>query len=174
MTVFVRNLQRLQKVDRELLSQVTGEILRVAGAHDDTVGIILVNDRQIARFNENFHKTPGPTDILTFHYPELEGGELTISVERAVEHAKRYRTSPGRELALYIVHGILHLHGYDDRTPHQRVRMRAAERRILATLSRTFDLSRLAVRKPSSLRRHPPALSMARSGATRRGWARRR
>jgi len=132
MTIFIRNRQRQLKVDRRLLQRIAHETLHHVGAQEGTtIGIILVNDAQIAQYNERFHATPGPTDILTFHFPELAGGELVISTERAIEHARRYRTTPTRELTLYVIHGILHLHGYDDRTSRQRARMRAAERRLL-------------------------------------------
>ncbi len=133
MTVFVRNRQRRLKVDGARLRRIAHEALRRLRARPDTtIGIILVNDAQISQYNERFHHTAGPTDILTFPFDGLAGGELVISTERAMAHARRYRTSPARELALYVVHGILHLHGYDDRTPRQRRRMRAAERRLLA------------------------------------------
>jgi probable rRNA maturation factor len=135
MTVFVRNRQRRLKIDREHLQHIALETLRWLKARaDTTVGIILVSDAQIAEYNERFHRTAGPTDVLTFPMDEMAGGELIISADRALEHARRYRTTPARELALYVVHGILHLHGYDDRTARQRARMRAAERRLLARL----------------------------------------
>lgn len=109
--------------------------------------IVLVDDAEIADLNRQFHDTAGPTDILTFHYPDLAGGELVISVERAVEQARRYRTTPSRELALYVVHGILHLHGYDDRTATQRRRMRAAERRLLGQVGRVVAIEKLLARR---------------------------
>lgn len=143
MTVFVRNLQRSTRIDRELLSRVATLALEWVGSRRDTIGVILVNDRQMAEFNEKFHHTTGATDILTFEYPELASGDLIISVERARAQAKRYHTTGARELALYVVHGILHLHGYDDRHPRQRRRMRAAERRVLGRLGNAFDLGKL-------------------------------
>jgi len=79
--------------------------------------------------NEQFHHVAGPTDILTFDYGDA--GELIISVDHAVAQARRYRTKPSRELALYVVHGLLHLAGQDDRTVAQRRKMRAAERLTL-------------------------------------------
>ena len=143
MTVFIRNLQRRFKIDSPLLRRFTTAVLLRVGAHEDTIGIILVNDQRMAQFNENFHHSAGPTDILTFPYPELAGGELIISVERAVAQAKRFRTTPSRELALYIVHGILHLHGHDDRTPRKRKRMRAAERCLLRHVCASLPLRSL-------------------------------
>jgi probable rRNA maturation factor len=71
--------------------------------------------------------------VLSFDYGEGQG-ELIISVECAVRQVRRYRTTPRRELALYVIHGILHLHGYDDQTPNDRRRMRTAERRLMARL----------------------------------------
>ena len=143
MTVFVRNLQRRYKIDTPRLRAMTREAVRLIDAPDEVIGIILVNDKQIADLNERFHHTPGPTDILTFQFPELPGGELTISVERAAANAERYQTTPSRELALYVVHGILHLHGHNDLKARQRQRMRAAERRLLSRLGTKFDLSAL-------------------------------
>ncbi|HUJ10505.1 MAG TPA: rRNA maturation RNase YbeY [Verrucomicrobiae bacterium] len=144
MTIFVRNLQRRFRVDRLLLCKVAQKVLQQVDAPEDTtIGIILVNDQQIAGLNEKFHRTSGPTDILTFHFPELVGGELTISIEQVVANARRFRTTPARELTRYVVHGVLHLHGYDDRTPRQRTRMRDAERRLLNRIAQSVHLTHL-------------------------------
>jgi probable rRNA maturation factor len=135
MTVVVRNRQRSRRVDLRLLRCLAER------AADKPLNIALVNDRMIARLNRQFHHTDGPTDVLSFDYGD--GGEVIVSVERAAAQARRYRTSPGRELALYVVHGILHLRGYDDRTARQRARMRAAERRVLGQLEKAIDFRRL-------------------------------
>lgn len=130
--IFTRNRQRRLRVDRSELTRVAAVALAQVGSALDTLGIILVNDTQIAGYNERFHHRTGPTDILTFGYEGL--GELIISTEQAIANARRFRTTPARELALYVIHGILHLHGYDDCTPTQRRRMRVAERRFLAAV----------------------------------------
>jgi len=108
----------------------------------------LVDDATIAKLNEQYHATPGPTDILSFDYGEGQG-ELIISVECAVRQAKRFRVTPSRELARYVVHGILHLHGYDDRAPEDRRRMRAAERRLISQACRDFEITGLISRQRS-------------------------
>src|SRR5262249_45640630 len=113
--------------------------LELVGDQQATLSVVIVSDATIAKLNARYHNTPGPTDILSFDYGEGHG-ELIISVEHAVAQAGRFRTSPGRELVLYVVHGILHLHGYDDRLEPDRRRMRAAERRLLACLARGFKL----------------------------------
>lgn len=124
--VDVRSRQR-RKVNTRRLRQLA-ESLNTTGL---TLSIVLVSDRQMAALNLQYHHVAGPTDILTFDYGEGQG-ELIISVDHAVSQARRYRSTPARELDLYVIHGLLHLRGYDDRTPAQRRRMRAAERRLLA------------------------------------------
>ena len=127
----VRRARPEWRVDCRLLrciaEQATGQPLHVA----------LVTDRTIARLNRQFHHVAAATDVLAFDY----GGEaeLVVSVERAVAQARRYRSTPGRELALYVVHGILHLQGYRDHDARGRRAMRRAERRCLARLARRFD-----------------------------------
>jgi len=130
-SVDVRSRQR-RKVNTQRLRQLA-ESLNTTGL---TLSIVLVSDRQMAALNLQYHHVAGPTDILTFDYGEGQG-ELIISVDHAVSQARRYRSTPARELDLYVIHGLLHLRGYDDRTPAQRRRMRAAERRLLARFARS-------------------------------------
>lgn len=131
MSVTVSNRQRLLKVDTCRLKHLARYALELVDASDDQLSIVLVSDKAIAKLNEQYHHTTGPTDILSFDYGGGEG-ELIISVDRAIAQAKLFRTTPARELALYLVHGLLHLRGFDDRTAAQRRQMRAAERRLLA------------------------------------------
>ena len=137
--VLTRNRQRRWPVQRSLLRAIAHRILARLDSRLETVGIILVNDAQIAGYNEQFHHTDGPTDVLSFDYGD-GAAELIISVERAAEQARQFHSTPSRELALYVVHGLLHLHGYDDLTPGPRRRMRAAERRLLKRLARVCPL----------------------------------
>jgi probable rRNA maturation factor len=130
--IFTRNRQRRLRVDRVKLMRLASRALAELGSTLDAVGLILVNDVQMAGYNEQFHQVDGPTDILTFGYEGM--GELIISTDHAIANARRFHTTPERELALYVIHGILHLHGYNDQTPAQRHRMRGAERRFMAQL----------------------------------------
>ena len=118
--------------------------LTLIGATEDSLNIVLVDDATVARLNQQFHHREGPTDILTFDYEVGDvTGELVISVEHAVTQAKRFRSTPSRELALYAIHGVLHLHGHDDLSPRPRARMRAAERRLLVRLEAEYPLRSL-------------------------------
>jgi len=121
-TVDIRNRQRAYPVNLTLLRQLTRQV----AADFQSLSIVLVSDSAMARFNQQYHATAGTTDVLSFGYGDGHG-ELIISVPRAIAQARQYRTTPSRELTLYVVHGILHLRGYDDLQPAPRRRMRAAE-----------------------------------------------
>jgi probable rRNA maturation factor len=142
MKVTVSNRQRLLKVDTRRLKQLAQRALELVGASEDQLSIVLVNDKSMAKLNQQYHHTPGPTDILSFDYGSGEG-ELIISIEHVCDRARQFRATPSRELALYIVHGILHLHGHDDLTARKRARMRVAERRLLARLQRDPGIGKL-------------------------------
>ena len=143
MNVAVRNRQPRKlsglKVDTSLLKQITRHVLALVDATNDSLSVVLVDDKVITELNEKYHHVAGPTDILSFDYGDATG-ELIISVEHAQSQSKRFRSTPARELALYVIHGVLHLHGYNDVTPRQRLRMRRAERRLLARIRSRFDL----------------------------------
>ncbi|MGO9246077.1 MAG: rRNA maturation RNase YbeY [Verrucomicrobiia bacterium] len=140
--VVVTNRQRRLKINTRLLAEIAERAFELVRDNQLHLGIVLVDDAAIAKLNAQYHDTPGATDILSFDYGE-EQGELIISVEHAIAQAKRYRTTPARELILYVVHGILHLHRYNDLTPRQRRRMRVAERRLVLRLRNQFELKGL-------------------------------
>src|SRR5690348_4750150 len=74
------------------------------------ISIIIISDRRMAELHQRFMNQAGPTDVITFQH-----GEIFISGDTALTNAKRFGTSLRRELRLYIVHGLLHLQGFDDR-----------------------------------------------------------
>jgi probable rRNA maturation factor len=75
-------------------------------------------------------KLSGPTDVITFQH-----GEIFISVCMARRHARRFGNPFIRELQLYIVHGLLHLRGFEDETPLGARRMQTVQERILRRLA---------------------------------------
>jgi probable rRNA maturation factor len=101
-------------------------------------GLVLVNDRSMARLNKRYRRTAGSTDVLSF--PMREGpfasfspsllGDVVISAETADRQATAAGRSLREELAALLVHGILHLLGYDHQTPSDATRMRRLERRL--------------------------------------------
>jgi probable rRNA maturation factor len=112
------------------------------------LGVCFINAAEMARLNEQFLGHAGSTDVIAFDYEEeSEGGggcgEIFISVDDAVAGAPRFRATWQLELARYLVHGMLHLRGYDDQRPAARREMKREENRVLKALSRRFDWSKL-------------------------------
>ena len=90
------------------------------------ISILIVSDRKIAGLHRQFMNESGPTDVMTFQH-----GEIFISAETAGRNALRFGNSLERELRLCLVHGLLHLHGFDDRDKTSARKMEIAQRRIL-------------------------------------------
>ena len=90
------------------------------------VEVTIVSDRTIAAVHRRFLAIPGPTDVITF-----EHGEIVIGAGTAVAQAVAYGQPLEQEIARYIVHGLLHLNGYDDRSAAQRTRMHRVQERVM-------------------------------------------
>jgi probable rRNA maturation factor len=114
----------------------------------------LVEATEMAEVNERFLRHPGSTDVITFDYAapragdpglalESLHGEIFISLPDAVTQAQQFGTTWQLELTRYLIHGLLHLHGYDDLNPTPRRAMKREENRLLQLTSRHFDLTRL-------------------------------
>ena len=110
----VQNCLQLQK-EKQTDLRKSGEI-----------SVLLISDRRICQLHRQFLGQRGPTDVLTFRH-----GEIFISVETAKRHARIFDNPLVRELQLYIVHGLLHLHGFGDRTPAEARRMKNVQEKIV-------------------------------------------
>jgi probable rRNA maturation factor len=138
-TISVANRQRMVRVDLAALREFAGSALSVclnlparkpgvlAGLAE--VHVILVSDKRIAGIHRRFLGDPGPTDVITF-----EHGEIVISAETAKRQARQFGTSLAHELRLYLVHGLLHLHGFDDKTAAGAAQMKRRQERVVASL----------------------------------------
>lgn len=121
------------RTDRTFLQQVVRTALDFAQRPDLHVSLLLTDDAEIAQVHADFLDDPTPTDVISF---DLDGAaELVVSVETAKRTAKSQGHALRAEVALYVVHGILHVCGFDDIRPRDRVRMRAAERAVLQRLA---------------------------------------
>jgi len=112
------------------MRQAVLAILRDADIRAAQISIALVDDPTIAKLHEEFLNDPEPTDVLSFVLEQSEGvleGEVVASADTAAANARRYRCTPEEELLRYVIHGTLHLVGYDDVTPQKRAVMRKKE-----------------------------------------------
>ncbi len=98
------------------------------------VAVHWVGTRGSARMNFQFLQHTGPTDIITFDQGstrECLRGELFICVQEAVRQAREFGTTWHQEIRRYVIHGLLHLRGFDDQDPRSRRRMKQEEGRLL-------------------------------------------
>lgn len=161
--VSIANRQRVRAVDSHLLRRIVktllSELLQIG--HAD-LGIHLVAAPEIIRLNETFLHHAGSTDVITFDYADHATrmdsealrstqhasslyGEIFICMDEAVSQARRFRTRWQSELVRYIVHGLLHLLGLDDRRAATRRKMKREESRLLRGLSLRFPINKLAL-----------------------------
>ncbi len=135
----VTNRQRTTPFDlprlRHLASLALPDCLAATGTdekpilHDlETVEISILSPREMSRVHRQFLSLSGPTDVITFPY-----GEILICAAVAANQAADHSTSTDDELALYVIHGLLHLNGYDDLTLAAAQRMRERQANILNT-----------------------------------------
>jgi probable rRNA maturation factor len=140
-SVTVRNLQSKARIDCRKVKRIVAAV--VSGEHagkPGTITVCFVNDRLIRLLNKNFHGRDTSTDVLAFDLgarPEFLA-DIIISTDTARVNAKRFRTGLLYESYLYVIHGILHLLGYDDATPWQRVAMRRRENHYLKLVNVTI------------------------------------
>ncbi|MGB0460162.1 MAG: rRNA maturation RNase YbeY [Opitutales bacterium] len=100
------------------------------------LSIVFVDDPAIATIHAQFMDDPSPTDVITFPpQPQMQSaGEIIVSVDHARTRAVELDLPFPRELALYLIHGWLHLCGFDDRHNADRKKMRTAEATLLEAL----------------------------------------
>lgn len=123
-----------RKVIKQLVALVFEESNRFKDFNLSHLNIVWIDDSKMAELNQRYLKHQGSTDILTFGYNN-DCAEILISLDTAWKQAQRYHQSFENELMLYLVHGILHLVGFKDKTPLERRRMRCEERRLMQKLT---------------------------------------
>jgi probable rRNA maturation factor len=132
----------LPRIDRALLRRRARRILAALGSDRAELSILLADDAAISALNHRYRGRSRPTDVLAFSL--LEGahadrrgallGDVVIGIETAARQARARRRTLDDEVARLLVHGVLHLVGYDHvRSAEARI-MRAQERRVWRTL----------------------------------------
>lgn len=135
MAVELANLQRRVSIPRRRILRTARRALRDLGRPGAGVHLTFVDDARIRRLNARYLRHRRPTDVLAFplEAPGPSGlwGEVVVSAETARRQAVRLGVPVGLELDLLVVHGLLHLAGYDDGDPREARLMHQREREIL-------------------------------------------
>ena len=134
-------------VDRNWVKKITRQVLRDEGVPSPyEVSLVFTDSETVKRLNRDYRGVDESTDVLAFYMLPQKGadsffalppddvtrlGEVLIACPQALAQAKEQGHSPERELALLIIHGILHLLGYDHEEPEAEHKMRQRERELL-------------------------------------------
>jgi probable rRNA maturation factor len=124
----IHNRQRAVKIDVEQLQRFGERALALCEslATVARIDVVLISDRRMSALHRRFLKMTGPTDVITFQH-----GEIFISAEMARRQARTFGKSPIEEIQLYLVHGLLHLGGFDDKTTSAARAMRRTQEKIV-------------------------------------------
>ena len=148
MKIQIENRQRKQKIRKLDLRKVARRILSVSGCPEAELSVVVLSDVQIREVNRDYLQKDRPTNVISFAMQEGEGaglnpdvlGDVLISADTAARDAQEAGVSFESELYFLLLHGILHLLGYDhERGTEEEARiMEAKEQEIFAVIQREF------------------------------------
>lgn len=137
--VFVANAHPFLEVDQDRVRRAAFAVLRKERRGGGKVNIVLATDADLVDLNSRYLRRDGTTDVLSFpmggdEHPSAEVqvvGEVYISLDRAWQQAKEYQVDLAQEVDRLVIHGLLHLCGYDHKDARDAQRMKAKEEQFL-------------------------------------------
>jgi probable rRNA maturation factor len=140
MTVVIQinDRQRRLVLDREGIAALARWVLEREGCREGELSLLFTNNSRIRKLNREYLGRDYPTDVLAFPQDGPGGllGDVAISTERVIAQARLYLQSSADELALCLIHGILHLFGWGDHPETVRAEMRCREENLLESWKR--------------------------------------
>lgn len=136
--ISIASPQDIVPIDRKRMREIVTKVLEGEGIREAEISLAFVDNPTIHRLNHQYLQHDEPTDVLSFPLSESSKklqGELVIGAEVALARSQEMGHPVEAELALYIIHGLLHLCDHDDHTPAAAQAMRARERHYLRELS---------------------------------------
>ncbi len=133
MIVAVQNNQRDFPIPKAIITQVIKAFLKLEAVECQEVSVSFISDKNMRTMHLEFFGDPSPTDCISFPIDSDDGkgykylGEVFVCPQVASDYASENKINYIDELALYVVHGLLHLCGYDDVDPLSRRQMRKRE-----------------------------------------------
>lgn len=135
-----RNEQTTLPIDAAQLRKAIETVLAGEGIQAAEISLAVIDDAAMHVLNHRYLNHDEPTDVLSFVLEERPGyveGEIIVSADTAATSARRFGWSAENELLLYVIHGALHLVGYDDLEPEAQAEMRRRERAYLGQFGMT-------------------------------------
>lgn len=140
--VVVVNANKSFRINESFIKKIaehTLKILRKTGAKK--LDIVFLSDPAIRQLNKRYKNRNSATDVLSFDLGSF--GQILISSDTALKNSARFKSSFEEELVLYVIHGILHLFGYDDTTDAAKRMMSDKEERLLERLCEKLSFSKV-------------------------------
>lgn len=141
MKLDVINLQKRYPIEKNKIKKLVRDVLKVEKKDKDDVEltIVFIDNKGIKEMNRNFLGHNYATDVLSFAYHEPSDentitGEIIVSIEMAAQRSQKLGYSIEGEIALYMIHGLLHLFGYDDKQKRDAKKMHQREGELLLDL----------------------------------------
>jgi probable rRNA maturation factor len=135
--VAVANAHPTRRVARAGVQRAVRMVLEGEGISDAAISVVAVDSPRCRRLNRKFLRHDRVTDVISFPLesdPRLEG-EVYVNLDTARRQAREYGVTPANEVMRLVVHGTLHLVGYDDRRPKDSTRMHRAQERYVERLA---------------------------------------
>ena len=134
--VTIQNEQKRLSLKSRQILQLTRHILRYVRLTQGSLAIVFVTQQKMQSLNRQYRHRHYATDVLAFDLREQKSAneitaDIIISTDAVIKNAKIYKNFLSQELALYIIHGILHLCGYDDHRFLKKQQMRGQEKKVL-------------------------------------------
>jgi probable rRNA maturation factor len=132
------DLQKFYPIDKNRIKRLVAGVLKAEKKGKDTeLSIVFADNKRIKEINRTFLGHNYATDVLSFPYHEPSRknnitGEIIVSVEMAAKLAQKRGYSIEGEVALYLIHGLLHLLGYDDKHKRDAKKMHQREGELLS------------------------------------------
>lgn len=109
----INNLTTVQRIDEEFLKKIAQKVLEGENKKASELSIVLVGQGRIRELNKRYRGKNRVTDVLAFPNKEIGLGEVVICLREVKKNAKRFSSTFEKELVRVLIHGILHLLGYD-------------------------------------------------------------
>jgi probable rRNA maturation factor len=136
MKILVQNKQKDLAVSAAAVKKIVAEVIAYENRHCDEVTVHFVTTKKISELHQDFFQDPTTTDCISFPMDEDDLdigykilGEIFVCPKTAIDYAASHNTTALEETTLYIIHGLLHLMGYDDLEPKMKAAMRRAEKK---------------------------------------------
>jgi rRNA maturation RNase YbeY len=147
-SIKIRNVHGSYKIGENGVKRIIQRVLKALKKDDiPDVEVVFLDDESIRPINREFRGKDRATDVLSFKLGRTEFGkkrplgEIYISVDKARNNSRFYGKTLDEEIALYVIHGLLHLFGYDDERPCDKRRMSKKEKEMLEDICKIEALS---------------------------------